>query len=99
MIKPKVLFLCTENSCRTQMVKAFLRAMGGGRLEPVNVGAEAFQSDPDAMEAMCEVGIGMSGHFAKKVDPLLSERVAYLVTLCERSIERTYPIFPARPGG
>jgi len=95
MIRPKVLILCSENSCRTQMAEAFLRDMGGDRFEPLSAGAEAAASlDLDAVAAMREVGIDISGQQPKKVDPFMRERVAYLVTLCDRDIERTCPIFP-----
>ena len=94
MIKPKVLFLCSDNGCRTQMAEAFLRAMGGERFEAMSAGAEASALDPEAVEAMREVGIDISGQAVKKVDPLLRERVAYLVTLCDRATERSCPIFP-----
>lgn len=94
MIKPKVLFLCSENGCRTQMAEAFLRAMGGERFEAVSAGAEASGLDPDAIEAMREVGLDISGQQSKKVDQFYRERVPYLVTLCDRDIERACPIFP-----
>ena len=51
-IKTKVLFLCTENSCRTQMAEAFLRDLAGDEFEIVSAGAEAGQLDPDAVAAM-----------------------------------------------
>jgi arsenate reductase (thioredoxin) len=95
MIRPKVLFLCSDNSCRTQMAEAFLRDLGGDRFEPISAGAEAAAAlDPDAVAAMLEVGIDISGQQPKRVDPFMRERVSYLVTLCERDIERTCPIFP-----
>ena len=50
-IKTKVLFLCTENSCRTQMAETFLRALGGDEFEIVSAGAEAGHLDPDAVAA------------------------------------------------
>jgi len=51
-IKPEVLFLCTENSCRPQMAEAFLRDMTGAELEIVSAGSEAGRWDPDAVAAM-----------------------------------------------
>jgi arsenate reductase len=87
MIRPKVLFLCSENSCRTQMAEAFLRDMGRDRFEPLRAGAEAEAAlDPDAIAVILKAGIDISGQ--------QRERVSYLVTLCERDIERTCPIFP-----
>ena len=95
MIKTKVLFLCTENRCRTQMAEAFLRALDGDRFEIASAGSEqASEICPDAIEAMREVGIDISEQHSKKVAQFLGQRFAYLVTLCDRQIERTCPIFP-----
>src|SRR5271157_4955147 len=94
MIKPKVLFLCSDNSCRTQMAEAFLRDMAGDRFEVLSAGAEATALDPETVAAMPEVGLDISGQTPKKVDLFLHERVAYLVTLCDREDERACPIFP-----
>jgi arsenate reductase len=94
MIKPKVLFLCSDNGCRTQMAEAFLRDMAGERFEPLSAGAEATALDPDAVAVMDEIGLDISGQTPKKVDLFLRERVAFLVTLCDREIERTCPICP-----
>lgn len=77
------------------MAEAFLRYLAGERFEALSAGAETTSAlDPDAVAAMREVGIDISGHRTKKVDPFLRERVSYVVTLCDRAIERTCPIFP-----
>jgi arsenate reductase (thioredoxin) len=94
MVKPKVLFLCSGNGCRTLMAEAFLRALAGERFEVLSAGAEASAIDPDAVAAMDELGLDISAQTPKKVDVFLRERVAFLITLCEREIERTCPIFP-----
>jgi arsenate reductase len=94
VIKTKVLFLCTENSCRTQMAEAFLRALCGDEFEIVSAGAEAGHLDTDAVAAMREVGIDISSSRTKVVDPYLRERFHYVITLCDREKERSCPIFP-----
>ena len=95
MIKPKVLFLCTGNGCRTQMAEAFLRNLAGDRFEITSAGYEqAPEICPDAMEAMRELGIDMSGQRPKKAGQFLGERFSYVVTLCDREKENTCPIFP-----
>ena len=93
-IKPRVLFLCTENSCRTQMAEAFLRELTGEDLEIVSAGSEAGRLDPDAVAAMGEVGIDISSARTKVIDPYLRERFHYVITLCDRERERTCPVFP-----
>lgn len=93
-IRPRLLFLCTENSCRTQMAEAFLRDLAGDELEIVSAGSEAGHLDPDAVTAMGEVGIDISSARTKIVDPYLRERFHYVITLCDRAMERSCPIFP-----
>ena len=93
-MKTKVLFLCTENSCRTQMAEAFLRELTGDELEIVSAGSEAGRLDPEAVAAMREVGIDISSARTKSVNPHLGEKFNYVITLCNREIERSCPIFP-----
>ena len=86
-IRPRVLFLCTENTCRTQMAEAFLRDLAGDELEIVSAGGEPGRLDPDAVTAMREAGIDISSAQAKVVDPYLRERFHYVITLCDRARE------------
>ena len=94
MIKAKVLFLCTENSCRTQMAEAFLRDLAGDRFEIVSAGADPGRIDPEAISAMRELGIEMSGQTPKDVTRFLGQLFTFVITLCDRQRERTCPIFP-----
>lgn len=94
MIKPKVLFLCTGNSRRTQMAEGFLRAMAGDRFDAISAGSEETPIDPDAIAVMREVGVDISGQETKAVNRFLGRRFNYVVSLCDREKERTCPIFP-----
>jgi thioredoxin type arsenate reductase len=94
MIKAKVLFLCTGNSCRTQMAEAFLRDLGGDRFEATSAGDKVTALDPDAVEAMREVGVDISSQTPKSVDHFLKQRFSYVISLCDRQKERSCPIFP-----
>ena len=69
-IRPRVLFLCTENSCRTQMAEAFLRALTGEEFEIVSAGAQAGRLDLEAVMAMREVGIDISSPRTKISIPI-----------------------------
>jgi protein-tyrosine-phosphatase len=93
-IKPRILFLCTENSCRTQMAEAFLRDAAGDELEIVSAGSREGVLDPEAVSAMREAGIDISSARTKRVDPWLRERFHYVITLCDRERERSCPVFP-----
>lgn len=92
MIRSKVLFLCSGNSCRTQMAEAFLRELAGDRFDAISAGGEAAQLNPEAVEAMSELGIDISGQKTKKVSQFLGERFAYVISLCNRQKEPSYPI-------
>ena len=94
MIKSSVLFLCTGNSRRTQMAEGFLRALAGDDFDVVSAGSEETPLDPDAVAAMCEVGIDISGQEPKAVNRFLGRRFSYVVTLCDRQKEKSCPIFP-----
>jgi arsenate reductase (thioredoxin) len=98
-IKPRILFLCTENSCRTQMAEGFLRELTGDEFEIVSAGAEPVRLDAEAVAAMREVGIDISSARTKIVDPYLRVRFHYVITLCDRRRSGHAPCFPARSGG
>ena len=94
MMKSSVLFLCTGNSRRTQMAEGFLRALSRDDFEVVSAGSEETPLDPDAIAAMREVGIDISGQEPKAVNRYLGRRFSYVVMLCDRQKERGCPIFP-----
>jgi arsenate reductase len=94
VIKTSILFLCTGNSRRTQMAEGFLRALAGDHYDVVSAGSEETPLDPDAVAAMREVGIDISGQEGKAVNRFLGKRFSYVVTLCDREKERSCPIFP-----
>ena len=92
-MKPRVLFLCTGNSCRSQMAEGFLRSLAGDRFDVVSAGTEPVPVNPGAIEAMSEVGIDISNHESKAVKAFLGDHFAYVITVCDRASERC-PIFP-----
>ncbi len=94
MIKSKVLFLCTGNSCRTQMAEALLRHLAGDRFDIISAGADPYPLDLEAVEAMRELGIDISSQTPKNVSRFLGQRFTYVISLCDREKERTCPIFP-----
>jgi len=94
VIKPKVLFLCTGNSCRTQMAEAMIRQIAGDRFEITSAGGDPTPIDPEAVEAMREIGIDISDQSPKDVGRFLGQRFTYVISLCDRQQERTCPIFP-----
>lgn len=94
MIKPKVLFLCTSNSSRTQMAEGFLKSMAGDRFEVFSAGGEAGEVSPAAIRAMKETGVDISSQTPTDVSKFFGVRFTYVVHLCDRERERDCPIFP-----
>ena len=91
--KPKVLFLCTGNSARSQMAEGYLRATAGDRFEPLSAGIDPKGLNPLAIEAMQEIGIDISHQKSKDVVSFLGQYIPYIVTVCDNARERC-PIFP-----
>lgn len=89
----KVLFLCTGNSCRSQMAEGFLRHFAGDRFDAASAGTLPSVLNPDAVEAMREVGIDISHHRSKNVDEFVGRRFDAVITVCDRAKE-SCPIFP-----
>ena len=96
MTKPKVLFLCTANSARSQMAEALLRKQAGDRFDVYSAGLEPTQVHPYAMKVMAEIGIDMAGHRAKGVGEFLGTmNPAYVIIVCEKTRQRCPTAFPA----
>ena len=94
MEKLKVLFLCTGNSCRSQMAEGWTRHLKGDRIEPYSAGVEPHGMDPRAVGAMAEVGVDISRHRSKDVSDLDHIEFDYVITVCDRAHE-SCPFFPA----
>lgn len=93
MNKPKVLFLCTGNSARSQMAEGYLRHILGDRFEAMSAGIEPKELNPLAVEVMGAIGIDISQQISKNVVTLLGLHVPYVITVCDDAKERC-PIFP-----
>ena len=91
--KPKVLFLCTGNSARSQMAEGYLRHVAGDLFEPLSAGIEPKGLNPLAVEAMSEIGVDISHQKSKDVVSFLGQYIPYIVTVCDNARERC-PIFP-----
>jgi len=90
----RILFLCTANSCRSQMAEGFARALlPSDRFEARSAGIEAGGVNPRAVLVMKEVGIDISGQRSKSVDELASMEFDLVVTVCSGAKERC-PVFP-----
>jgi arsenate reductase len=95
MEKPKVLFLCTGNSCRSQMAEGWARALKGDVVEPFSAGTQPHGMNPLAVRVMAEAGVDISGQWSKHVDELKDVPLDYVVTVCD-SANETCPVLPGR---
>ena len=90
---PRVLFLCTGNTARSQMAQALLEHHGGSRYQVTSAGLEPGMVNPLTVQVLQESGLP-TGHLqAKGVRPLIAEHFTYVITVCDRA-EANCPIFP-----
>lgn len=92
MPKLRVLFLCTGNSCRSQMAEGWARALKGEVIEPHSAGIEKHGMNPLAVRVMAEAGVDISGQYSKTTAELGDLQFDYVVTVCDRARE-SCPLF------
>ena len=91
--KPRVLFLCTGNSCRSQMAEGWARHLLGGQLDACSAGTDPHGLNPLAVRAMQEAGVDISGHTSKTIEACDPETLTLVVTVCGHADENC-PMFP-----
>ncbi len=89
----KVLFLCTENACRSQMAEGLVNHFLAGKAKAFSAGVRPKMVNPRAIQVMGELGIDISGHRSKSVDELTGEKFHLVITVCDRAAGEC-PIFP-----
>ena len=93
--KIKILFLCTGNSCRSQMAEGWARHLKADEIEAFSAGIETHGLNPLAVKVMAEAGVDISGQRSKNVGELAGERFDYVITVCDHAHE-SCPIFPGK---
>lgn len=88
----RVLFLCTHNSCRSQMAEGLVNHDLGDKLMAFSAGTEATRVNPRATQVMAELGIDISGQRSKVLDEFAGENFDYVITLCGDANEKC-PLF------
>ncbi len=91
--RKKILFLCTGNSCRSQMAEGWARHLHGERIEAWSAGIEVHGLNPMAVKAMQEAGADISSHWSKHVDELAETDFDLVITVCGHADENC-PLFP-----
>lgn len=94
VVKPRVLFLCTHNSGRSQMAEGLLRSFGKGAVESFSAGTEPSRVNPLAVETLQRMGVDISEQRSKHLEEFLDQPFDYVVTVCDSARE----VCPAFPG-
>jgi arsenate reductase (thioredoxin) len=93
--KLRVLFLCTGNSCRSQMAEGWTRHLKNESIEPYSAGIEAHGLNDMAVKVMKEAGVDISRHQSKRIEDVMDIDFDYVVTVCDDANE-SCPIFPGK---
>ncbi|MCX7704897.1 MAG: arsenate reductase ArsC [bacterium] len=91
----KILFLCTGNSCRSQMAEGLVNHYGKGKIEAFSAGLNPSFVNPYAIEVMKEIGIDIAGQRSKGLEEFYGREFDYIITLCENA-KQNCPFFPGR---
>ncbi|GAF70513.1 unnamed protein product, partial [marine sediment metagenome] len=93
--KSKILFLCTGNTCRSQMAEGWTRYLKDDLFEPYSAGIETHGLNQEAVKVMAEVGVDISKHESKHVKDMMHIQFDYVVTVCDHAGENC-PVFPGK---
>jgi arsenate reductase len=88
----RVLILCTENSCRSQMAEGFLKQLGREKVDVFSAGLDPKGIHPMAVMVMKEIGLDISNHTSKHLDKLHGQNFDYVITVCDKAA-RNCPSF------
>lgn len=89
----KLLYLCTGNSCRSQMAEGWTRALKYTDIEVYSAGLETHGLNPSAVKVMAEAGVDISSQKSQHLDEFMDVKLDYVVTVCDHAHE-TCPLFP-----
>lgn len=92
-MKIQILFLCTGNSCRSQMAEGWARQLKNDVIEAFSAGVEKHGMNKYAIQVMAETGIDISSQTSKLVKELSDKRFDYVITVCD-SAHESCPLFP-----
>lgn len=92
--KIKLLYLCTGNSCRSQMAEGWTRALKGDVIDVYSAGIETHGLNSNAVKVMAEAGVDITGQTSQHIDEFKEVKLDYVITVCGHAHE-TCPWFPA----
>ena len=91
----RILFLCTGNSCRSQMAEAWARHLMSDRFDAYSAGVETHGLNPNAVKVMAEVGVDISGQRSQHIDEFRDVELDHVITVCGHAHE-SCPMFPGK---
>lgn len=91
----RMLFVCTGNSCRSQMAEGLARSLGGDRVRAVSAGTHPKPVHPLAVQVMQEIGVDISEQQSKDVDALANQSFDFVITVCDRAKQQC-PVVPGK---
>ena len=91
----KILFLCTGNSCRSQMAEGWARHLKSDEIDAYSAGVEPHGLNPNAVKIMAEAGVDISDHQSQHIDEFKEVELDVVVTVCGHAYE-TCPVFPGQ---
>lgn len=94
-MKTKILFLCTGNSCRSQMAEGWANHLKSDLIDAWSAGIEKHGLNPLAVKIMAEAGVDISGHSSKLIAELPEQEFDYVITVCDNAHE-SCPLFPGK---
>ena len=94
--RPRVLFLCTGNSARSQIAEALVEQISAGSVDAASAGVNPKPLHPNAIRVLRSYGLDISGRRTKHLDEFRTQRFDAVITLCDR-VREVCPAFPARP--
>ena len=92
--KISLLYLCTGNSCRSQMAEGWTHALKGDEIEVYSAGIETHGLNPNAVKVMAEAGVDITSQKSQHIDEFKGTKIDYVITVCNHAHE-TCPWFPA----
>ena len=92
--KTRILFLCSGNSCRSQMAEGWARCLVGDAIEPYSAGSEPHGLNSYAVRVMAEVGVDISSHTSKAVSDISEKSFDYVITVCDGAAGEACPYYP-----
>ena len=92
-MKKRLLFLCSGNSCRSQMAEGWLRHLAGERAQVASAGTQPAGLHPWAVRVMAQAGVDIAGQRSQRLDDYLADEFDYVITVCD-SAREACPVFP-----